>query len=202
ADMIIDEVQKNDGWGANITISDERDCLLDTGGGVKKVVNGVSEHSNKGTMDGEPLLVCNVDILSNIHITDVLTAASSLKDEQGGLLVVSDRPTQRYLCFDDSNRLCGWTNTATGEVRGTDGRHLAYSGMAVLKPSLFPYFEEVALDKGDKFSLIDVYLQTVSRSSGALYAYTPSEYKMMDVGKIDQIEQAERFAQSMCTISQ
>ena len=52
-DMIIDAVRANKGWGCNITVSDERDMLLDTGGGLKKAVGE------------EPILACNVDILSN-----------------------------------------------------------------------------------------------------------------------------------------
>jgi hypothetical protein len=30
-----------------------------------------------------------------------------------------------------------------------------------------------------------------------LKAYVPADYRMMDVGKIDQIEQAEDFAESL-----
>lgn len=204
ADMIIDEVRKNDGWGANISISDERDLLLDTGGGVRKVVqsqcmmhDGASEHSGKSTMHGEALLVCNVDILSNIAIDKVVKAASQLS-EQESLLVVSDRPTQRYLCFDSTLHLCGWTNIATGELKGQDGRHLAYSGMAVLKPSLTPYIDAVAHEKGDKFGLMDVYLHVVhSAGNASLRAYVPNDYRMMDVGKIDQIAEAEHFAEQL-----
>lgn len=193
ADMIIDAVRNNNGWGANITISDERDNLLDTGGGVRKVVR------SQCTMHHEPLLLCNVDILSNLNLQDVVNAAQN--DTNDGLLVVSDRQTQRYLCFDKQDQLCGWTNTATGEFKGQDGRRLAYSGTAVLKPALWPLLDEVAQEKGDKFSIIDLYLKVVSSREKAvgnkatLKAYVPrGEYKMMDVGKIDKIAEAEQFA--------
>lgn len=36
ADQIRDAVQKNKGWGSKITISDETDEVLETGGGLKK----------------------------------------------------------------------------------------------------------------------------------------------------------------------
>ena len=89
SDQIIDTVRANNGWGCNITISDERDMLLDTGGGLKKAIRLL--------MDNEPILACNVDILSNIDIRALIKAY-----EQTGVsqLVVSDRQTQRYLCFD------------------------------------------------------------------------------------------------------
>lgn len=192
ADMIMDAVRENNGWGANITISDERECLLDTGGGVRKVVH------SQCTMHDEPLLLCNVDILSTLNLKEVVNAA--LQDTHDGLLVVSDRPTQRYLCFDELDQLCGWTNTATGELKGQDGKRLAYSGTAVLKPSLWPLLDKVAQEKGDKFSIIDLYLKVVNdRIQGVgnraiLKAYVPQEYRMMDVGKIDKIAEAEQFA--------
>ena len=36
ADQIIDAVEKNKGWGSHIHISDERDEVLETGGGLLK----------------------------------------------------------------------------------------------------------------------------------------------------------------------
>ena len=36
ADQIIEAIDKNDGWGSKITISDESDAVLETGGGLKK----------------------------------------------------------------------------------------------------------------------------------------------------------------------
>ena len=34
ADQIVQAIQENNGWGANITISDETDEVLETGGGL------------------------------------------------------------------------------------------------------------------------------------------------------------------------
>ena len=180
-DQIIDTVRANNGWGCNITISDERDMLLDTGGGLKKAIRLL--------MDNGPILACNVDILSNIDIRALIKAY-----EQTGVsqLVVSDRQTQRYLCFDAQNTLCGWTNIKTGELKGKDGRHLAFSGMQILSPEAQTLLGQMPRDK---FSLIDFYLHVMNKLP--LQAYIPSDYQMMDVGKIDQIEEAERFAENL-----
>ena len=62
-DMIIDAVRRNNGWGCNILISDERDQLLDTGGGLKKAL-----HLSPLTSHLSPLLACTVDILSNLDL--------------------------------------------------------------------------------------------------------------------------------------
>ncbi|MBQ7259594.1 MAG: nucleotidyltransferase family protein [Paludibacteraceae bacterium] len=196
-DQIIDAVRANNGWGANITISDERDQLLDTGGGLRKAWREGLLGKDK------PVLACNVDILSNIDIR-ALMAAYNPSDL--GLLVVSERPTQRYLLFDEEGLLRGWTNIATGEFKpsslqgGEGGRlqKLAFSGMQILSPAFFPLLEETALFYGDKFSLIDSYLDVVvAKRKGELLSYIPQNYRMMDVGKIDQITEAESFAESL-----
>ena len=195
-DMIIDTIRRNNGWGCNISISDERDMLLDTGGGLKKAV-----------MEG-PILACNVDILSNI---DLRTLVSEYERTGVSQLVVSERKTQRYLCFDKRDSLCGWTNIATGELKGKDGRHLAFSGLQILNGEALRLLRQI---QEDKFSLIDFYLHlceqnyqspitnhqspiTNYQSPIILKAYVPLDYRMMDVGKIDQIEEAERFAESL-----
>ena len=185
-DMIIDTIRANEGWGCNILISDERDQLLDTGGGLKKAVTG---YGLKVT--GEPVLACNVDILSNIDIREMVAMYTSTTSPTS-LLVVSPRQTQRYLCFGTNDRLCGWTNIKTSELKGHDGRHLAFSGMQILDAEVLNYLNEMP---EDKFSLIDFYLHVMEKVS--LKAFVPANYRMMDVGKIDQIEEAERFAESL-----
>ena len=187
-DQIIDTIRANNGWGCNIAISDEREALLDTGGGLRKAQGLL--------MGNEPILACNVDILSNIDISALVETYN--RNPLLGLLVVSERSTQRYLCFDEQEQLCGWTNIATGEVKGKDGRHLAFSGMQVLSPQIFDKMEGVAAQKGDKFSLIDLYLDICGQE--VLKAYVPKDYKMMDVGKIEQINDAEHFATMLCNI--
>lgn len=182
-DMIIDVVRANEGWGSNILISDERNQLLETGGGLKKIINEQLKIFNN------PILACNVDILSNIDLRALISAYERTGVSQ---LVVSDRQTQRYLCFDEQNHLCGWTNIATGELKGRDGCHLAFSGMQILNTGILSLLKEM---KEDKFSLIDFYLRYMQHMS--LHAFVPTNYRMMDVGKIDQIEEAERFAENL-----
>ena len=186
-DQIIDTIRANNGWGCTIVISDERDELLDTGGGLRKALSSV-------TGNPSPILACNVDILSNIDLRALIAEynhQSPITNHQS-LLVVSDRQTQRYLCFDEQDHLCGWTNIKTGEVKGRDGRHLAFSGMQILSPDVLARLDE--MPEG-KFSLIDFYLNVLNEVP--LHAYVPENYKMMDVGKIDQIEEAEAFAESL-----
>lgn len=206
-DMIINYLRENDNFGCHISVSDERDMLLETGGGLRKAQSLLS-HSAASNSEASysaastsPILICNVDILSNIDIPTLLQAYNP---DEMGVVVVSPRDTQRYLLFDPSNRLCGWTNIATGEVRPASlasspnrliASRLAFSGMQVLNPRIFDAMDRVVLEKGEKFSLIDLYLSIAEKE--ILRAFIPENYRMMDVGKIAQLSEAESFAASL-----
>ena len=200
-DMIINYLHDNDNFGCRIAVSDERDMLLETGGGLRKAEALLGSGVQEFRSSGEGILVCNVDILSNIDIPTLLNAYNP---QEMGVVVVSERDTQRYLLFDEENRLCGWTNIATGEVRGEEAirrggeqvmKKLAFSGMQVLNPRIFDCMDKVVEQKGDKFSLIDLYLSIAEKE--ILRAYIPENYRMMDVGKITQLSEAEAFALSL-----
>ena len=204
-DMIIHYLRENDNFGCRIAVSDERDMLLETGGGLRKAKALLTSSPNplplQGESEGAPILICNVDILSNIDIPTLLRAYNP---DEMGVVVVSPRDTQRYLLFDYDNRLRGWTNIATGEVRPASlasspnsliASRLAFSGMQVLNPRIFDAMDKVVAEKGDKFSLIDLYLSIAEKE--ILRAFIPENYRMMDVGKIAQLSEAESFAQSL-----
>ena len=199
-DMIINYLHDNDNFGCRIAVSDERDMLLETGGGLRKAEELLTSSPNS-PIASSPILICNVDILSNIDIPTLLNAYNP---QEMGVVVVSERDTQRYLLFDEENRLCGWTNIATGEVRGEEAirrggeevmKKLAFSGMQVLNPRIFDCMNKVVEQKGDKFSLIDLYLSIAEKE--ILRAYIPENYRMMDVGKIAQLSEAESFASTL-----
>lgn len=190
-DMIIDYVRAHGDFGCRIMISDEREALLDTGGGLRKAWNSFAADS------GEPVLALNADILSTIRIEDVM---AEYNRSQGidGLLVVKKRQTQRYLCFDDDKRLVGWTNIATGEVKPelspsalSHSTKLAFSGMQILSPSVLPMLNDFAEQIGQKFSVIDFYLAALQT---AVFRGFEPEGELLDVGKADHLAEAESFA--------
>lgn len=192
AEQITHYLSDNQNFGCNILISDERDALLDTGGGLRKALHTYGA--------AEPMVACNVDILSNISLPAFLQHAER---DALATLVVSERTTQRYLLFDGERRLKGWTNTATGELRpctlahADDYQRLAFSGMQVVSPRMLQYMDEVANIKGDKFSLIDLYLHVCERHpEEVIRAYVPADYRMMDMGKTAQLGEAETFVRT------
>lgn len=192
AEQITRYLADNQEFGCNILISDERDALLDTGGGLRKAL-----HTYGAT---EPILACNVDILSNISLPAFLQHAER---DALATLVVSERTTQRYLLFDGERRLQGWMNIATGELRpcpiahADDYQRLAFSGMQAVSPRMLQYMDEVANIRGDKFSLIDLYLHVCEQHpEEVIRAYVPTDYRMMDVGKTAQLHEAETFVRT------
>lgn len=185
-EQILDYLSNND-FGVNISVSDERESLLDTGGGLKKAVPLFSSSN-------EPILLHNVDILSNADIALFYEKSST----QAATLLVSSRKTSRYLLFDENNCLRAWQNVMTGEVRTPYAdidlgrlRPYAFSGIHCFSPSLFPFMEIFA----DRFSLIDFYLQVCDKVD--VKCEVNPDLRMLDVGKIDTLERAEEFLQNL-----
>ena len=187
AEQIIDYLNANQNFGIDIRISDETDGLLETGGGIKKALPLFDQES--------PILIHNVDILSNLDLKDFPIPGESTPD---ALLLVSQRKTKRYLLFDDENILDGWTNIETGEVKSpypglnpSELRLLAFSGIHVIWPSVFPLFNEMP----ERFSIIDFYLKYCHQY--AFIGYEQKDLQLMDVGKLDTLDQAEQFLKSL-----
>lgn len=183
-DQIINFVETNNRFGIRIEFSDEREKLLDTGGAIKK--------ASWFFDDGQPFLIHNVDILSNIDLRELL--ARHRENGSAATLVCSERQTSRYLLFDESDHLKGWINEKTGAVKSpipdftpSGYQKLAFSGIHVLQPTLFQHMK----DMPDKFSIIDFYLEFSHRV--AITSYAPAGLQTIDAGKPEALPGAERF---------
>lgn len=189
ADQLIEAIIKSKGWGSKITISDERDELLETGGGLLK--------AKEFFVPGERFITCNADILTDLDIDRLLAFHTDKK----ALITfgVTQRKTSRYLLFDENDRLCGWRNATTGEEKGhilslskgTQTKNTiiekAYSCVVVFQYDVFRLMEE----KGflGKFSLIDVYLALAAEH--LILGFDHSGDRFVDVGKPESILIAE-----------
>ena len=206
AEQIIDYLNTNQNFGLDIRISDERSGLLETGGGIKKALPMFDQQS--------PILIHNVDILSNLDLAEVMQYSATPPD---AMLLVSQRKTKRYLLFADDMRLKGWTNIETGEVRSpysslredsslftpfpsearlpvafhSSFQKLAFSGIHVIWPSVFPLFNEMP----ERFSIIDFYLKYCHQH--AFIGYEQKDLQLMDVGKLDTLHDAEHFLNNL-----
>jgi NDP-sugar pyrophosphorylase family protein len=175
AQQIVDYIGANQSFGLDIRFSDETGGLLETGGGIKKALPLFNP--------SEPVLIHNVDILSNLDLGALPVDAP--------LLVVSRRQTKRYLQFDDSMRLVGWKNVETGEVKGREAESLAFSGIHVFHPSLAPLLAYWP----DRFPIMDFYLKACS--DHLIRGYEAPDLRLLDVGKLDTLEAAELFIKTL-----
>lgn len=174
-------LEENQNFGLNIRISDETEQLLDTGGAIRraqKLFNG-----------DEPVLIHNVDILSNARLSDFYAASMNCD----ALLLVSQRQTKRYLLFDENSRLVGWTNIETGEVRSPYAdiqvdkcRRLAFAGIHCISPRLIKTMESWP----DKFGIIDFYLSSCRDFN--IRGYQQADLNLIDIGKIDLLERLNK----------
>jgi NDP-sugar pyrophosphorylase family protein len=188
AEKIIDFLEANNRFGIRIEISDEREYLLDTGGGIKK--------ASWFFDDDKPFLIYNVDILSNILLRELYEY--HLNQNNLATLVCSERKTSRYLLFDRENALKGWINEKTGETKSplTDFhpkayQKLAFSGIHVLDTSVFSYMK----DFPEKFTIIDFYLSICDQT--IIKAYLPKRFELLDVGKLDALQKADEFIEKI-----
>lgn len=186
AEMIKKHVEENHNFGQNIKISDESQMLLDTGGAVKKA------HS---LLNGrEPLLIHNVDIISNADLADLYNSTM----DKDALLLVSYRQTSRYLIFNEEMRLVGWTNIKTHELKTPyknldieKCRLLAFSGIHCISESLMNAMQSWP----ERFSIIDFYLQNCDRFK--IYGHQQEGLKLLDIGKTDILNSINSGAEEL-----
>lgn len=182
ADQVIDFIKEHDSFGIRIDISDERDLLLDTGGGLKK-----AGHFFSGN---EPILIYNVDVISNLDLNNLLEF--HLQNKSLATLVVRQRETSRYLMFDENMFLSGWKNFSSGETivsredLFSDSQPFAFSGIHIVQPEILDLITEEV-----KFPIMDLYLRLAKNHP--IKAFLDQSNLWMDLGKPDQIIEAEKL---------
>lgn len=190
-EQIIDFLKTNNDFGLTIHISDERDRLLDTGGGIRKA-RLFFENS------GEPFLVHNVDILSDMNLKELYDF--HMQSGSVATLLASRRTTSRYLLFDTERKLRGWINKDTGQVK-PEGFHYdeslyreyAFSGIHVFSPAVFRLMETPRWE--GKFSIMDFYLATCGQTDYS--GYLAEKLELIDIGKPETLARAEEFVKKL-----
>lgn len=181
SELVIDFLS-NHNFGITIHISDESGKLLDTGGGLKKAAPFLEGDS--------PVVIYNVDILSNLNLQTVKDA--HIKSGALATLVVRNRKTQRYFKFDNDHRLVGWMNKKTGESKISvsenfnESAEMAFSGIHIIQPKLFKL-----MPAEDRFSITNFYLELAK--THLIKGYFDDSELWVDVGKPEQLAQARKL---------
>lgn len=181
AEQIVKAIKINDGWGSDISVSDETDTILETGGGLKRA----SWFFN----DEEDFVLMNVDILTDLKLGEMISFHKH--NTPLATLATTARETSRYFLFNEQNMLCGWTNRKTEEekIMRPDSNLIpkAFSGIHIINEKIFLLMQQTQ----QKFSMVDVYLSLCAEHR--ILSYDHSQSLLIDVGKPEALQQAVRL---------
>jgi NDP-sugar pyrophosphorylase family protein len=187
AEMILDYLEANSNFGMKIEVSNE-EVLLDTGGGLKNAARFFLDAIQDFQ---EPFLLHNVDVLSTIDLGRMMRFHT--EHDALATLAVQDRPTSRYLLFDQQDQLCGRRTVRIAQAEDPQDElvrpahhllSLAFSGIHVISPRIFAEMEEEGA-----FPIIPAYLHLAARGE-KIMAFRADEYYWRDLGRPDSLVQA------------
>lgn len=188
AGKIVEYLAANDNFGMNISISDESDELLDTGGGLLKAMPLIG--------DADAVVLHNADIYTDIPLRPMVDQFRHSSAD--AILAVNHRETSRYLLVDSESRMRGWTNVTTGEVKPASLtprmlhtlEKVGFCGIHVIDPkSLATELQSYADGVGLKFSLTPFYIADVDKLN-IIGHLVPTSSTWIDIGKPASLAQA------------
>ena len=178
-EQIVEFLEKNNHFGAKIDISDEKDELLETGGGLL--------FAQKYLENEENFLIMNADILTDLNIHELVKFHETLLPL--ATLAVSDRNSSRKLFFNSEMVLKGWMNKNSGETKmaefNSDFKELAFSGIHCINSSIFD-----KIKRRGKFSIMEEYLDLMFENNILGFQH---EARLIDVGRPESVIEAEKY---------
>lgn len=186
ADKISGFLSAHENFGVDIHISHEKDYPLETGGGMLRAARWL--------YGDEQVIVHNADILTDFCIQEMIDAHN--RWDVDVTLLVDNRKSSRQLLLDADDRMRGWTNTATGQVKpaGINDAILtrrAFGGVHIINPRrFFELLERYSAD--DVFSIMPFYISACDAL--VIKGFTPSrEYGWHDIGTMEKLRSAENY---------
>ncbi len=171
-------------FGIDIHISNEKDELLDTGGGLWK--------ARQWLQGDESFFLCNADIYTDIDFAKLLLCHKN--NNAMATLAIRNRQSSRVLLLDDKKRLCGWRNNNDNRsivpVYVSELTPYAFSGIQVIHPSIF----DTCTRKG-KFGLIEWYLDICA--THPIFGYLHNEDVWIDIGSARALEEANALPKNV-----
>lgn len=178
-EQIVEFLEKNNHFGAKIDISDEKDELLETGGGLL--------FAQKYLENEENFLIMNADILTDLNIHELVKFHETHLPL--ATLAVSDRNSSRKLFFNSEMVLKGWMNKNSGETKiaefNNNFKELAFSGIHCINSSIFD-----KIKRRGKFSIMEEYLDLMFENEILGFQH---EARLIDVGRPESVIEAEKY---------
>ncbi len=177
-DQIIEYVKANRSFGVHIEFSDERNQLMDTGGGIWKASDFLSESN--------PFVVITSDVLTDMNLHELLNYHKS--NNALVTLAVKKRQTSRALLFDEDMRLVGWRDNRTGHCIGKHGEDtvdLGFSTVHAMDPKIFQLYP-----MNGPFSITKLYLDIMKDE--LIKGFRHDENGWLEFGRLERLkEQSE-----------
>ena len=185
ADKIKEFLKGND-FGVEISISDETDELLDTGGGIVKAMPLLFSKND------QPVLIHNVDIISNADLKELMDSSfNGHPNYNGSSLLISERESTRKLIFNSELKLRGWHDLKTDKYRkvGNEEKVLKeYSFSGIYAMSRESIEEMKQLMGTGKFSVMEYFLNPLRKID--VRGVSQTNLKLLDIGKPATLLQA------------
>ncbi len=179
ADMVEEEIKRLNRSGFRITVSDERDLLLENGGGLFKA---------RDFFDKDPFLMYNADIVTDLNLSSLYHYHK--KNKGLATLAVRNREGNRFLLVNSEGVLRGWCNRATGEKILSGGNNeklseIAFSSMQIIDPAIFDYMNDGI------YTIVSLYLQLAS--SHKIVTYRCDDGYWFNVGTPENLQNVRAF---------
>ncbi len=179
AGMVEEEILRLKKLGFKITVSDERDLLLENGGGLYKA---------RDFFDSNPFLVYNADIVTDLDLSSLYNY--HLKNKGLATLAVRKREGNRFLLVNSDGVLKGWCNIATGEEiiavhEEEDLTRIGFSSIQIIEPEIFKYMKEGI------YTVVSLYLELAA--SHKIYTYRCDDGYWFNVGTPEELEKVREF---------
>jgi len=175
ADQMIKAIEDLKNEGFKLNVSDEREQLLETGGGLYKA---------RWFFDDRPFLLYNVDIITDIDLNELF----SYHEKKGGIatLAVRKHNDKRVFLVDEEKIVRGWRNKATGEeivtVNFGNLQEMAFSGIHIVEPAIFRYMKE------GFYSMTSLYLEIALLEKIFVFNHNPEYF--FDIGSPEELQKA------------
>jgi NDP-sugar pyrophosphorylase family protein len=182
AGMVEEEIKRLKRLGYRITVSDERELLLENGGGLYKA---------RDFFDNNPFLVYNADIVTDLDLSSLYHY--HLKNKGLATLAVRNREGSRFLLVNSDGVLKGWCNISTGEkilaVNEEEGlTRIGFSSIQIIEPEIFKYM------KDGIYTVVSLYLELAA--SHNIYTYSCDDGYWFNVGTPEELEKVREFLRS------
>lgn len=170
--------------GVSFFVSDESDLLLDTGGGLLKIAPW---------LNGDSVSVHNADVFTDVELSDIIL--SHEKSGADATLLTRPSASARALMWDNRERLHGWTNLTTGELRPPDldveGLHPeGFGGVHVIGPAAIEALKRYATEP--IFSITPFYADMCEQLD--IRSFPLGKRTWIDIGKPESLAEARKVA--------